>query len=389
MELRAPTDQGFDVQRLDDAWRVVEEGARQGVFSGAVVLVTRGGKIVLQRATGWAVCEPQRIPMVEGTIFDLASLTKVVATLPATLLLASDGALKLDDPVGKILPEFGTAGWKGETTIRRLLSHTAGLPAWLPLYLDHRGPEQYLAAIAQTPPVARPGDQVLYSDLGFILLGEVIRRISGQDIARFVSTELFAPLGLHTTMFNPPATMKDRIAATEQGNVTEIGMCGARADAYPRWRREVIWGETNDGNSFYGLGGVAGHAGLFGTASDLARYGQFWLKKGIWNGRQILAEALVGEATRDQAPGRGLGWRLPTPDVQREPDPGTALGHGAYGHTGFTGTSLWIDPARELVIVLLTNRLHPVARTEIEVVRPAFHAAVAAACGEGADHGGS
>ncbi len=391
MEHQPLTDQGFDAQRLDDAWGIVEEGVRQGAFGGAVATVTRGGTIVLHRATGWAVCEPSRIPMGEETIFDLASLTKVVATLPAVLLLVGDGALTLDDPVGRILPEFGTGGWKGDATIRRLLSHSAGLPAWLPLYLDQVGPERYLTAIAQTQPVARPGNQIVYSDLGFMLLGEVVRRVSGQDFARFVAAEVFAQLGLRATMFTPPASLRVRIAATERGNQTEIGMCGERAASFPDWRRDVIWGEVNDGNSFYGLGGVAGHAGLFGTATDLARYGQLWLQNGVWDGRRVLTEALVGEATRKQAPGRGLGWRLPdpTPNDHGAADPGSVLGPGAYGHTGFTGTSLWVDPAQGLVVVLLTNRLHPVARPEIEVIRPAFHAAVAAACDEGEHLGAS
>ncbi len=327
--------------------------------------------------------------MIEQTIFDLASLTKVVATLPAVLLLVGGGAFPLDEPVGRILPEFGTAGWKGEATIRRLLSHTAGLPAWLPLYLDHVGPEQYLEAITQTQPVARPGDRVVYSDLGFILLGEVVRRVSGQDIARFVSTEVFARLGLRTTMFTPPASLRERIAATEHGNRTEIGMCGERAGSFSRWRHEVIWGEANDGNSFYGMAGVSGHAGLFGTASDLARYGQLWLQDGVWEGQRVLNEVLVGEATREQAPGRGLGWRLPAPNASSATDPSNVLGPNAYGHTGFTGTSLWIDPARVLVLVLLSNRLHPVARSEIEAIRPAFHAAVTAACWEEEHYGAS
>ena len=383
MEHRPPTDQGCNAKLLDDAWNVVVEGAQQRAYAGGVASVKRAGSILLQRATGWAVYEPERLRMDEETIFDLASLTKVVATLPAVLLLAGGGSLTLDDPVGRILPEFGTAGWKGEATIRRLLTHTAGLPAWLPLYLHHLGPEQYLAAIAQTEPVARPGDQVVYSDLGFMLLGEVIRRVTGQDIAQFVSTALFAPLGLRATMFAPPASLRERIAATERANETEVGMCGERGSTFGRWRHDVIWGEANDGNSFYGLDGVAGHAGLFGTASDLARYGQLWLQNGFWDGGQVLPEALIGEATREQAPGRGLGWRLPAPGERGAADPGQVLGPGAYGHTGFTGTSLWVDPARELVIVLLTNRLHPVARPEIDVIRPAFHAAVAAACSEG------
>jgi CubicO group peptidase (beta-lactamase class C family) len=264
-------------------------------------------------------------------------------------------------------------------TIRRLLSHSAGLAAWTPFYLDQTGPKAYLASIARVEPIGKPGERVVYSDLGFILLGEVVRRVSGRDVAQFAAAEVFAPLGTGTMTFTPPESIRPRIAATERGNVTEIGMCGERAAAFPRWRREMIWGEVNDGNCFYGLSGISGHAGLFGTADGVARYGQLWLQGGVWKGSRLLSEAMIDEATRKQAPGRGLGWRLP----ERADDPGGVLGPRAFGHTGFTGTSLWIDPVRELVIVLLTNRLHPTARPEIEAIRPAFHAAVAAAFDKG------
>lgn len=380
MNIRPPIDRPLDLALLNDAWQVVVDGAEIGAYAGAVALVTERDAIALQRATGWAMLEPDRLPMTEETVFDLASLTKVVATLPAVLLLVAAGELALDDPVGRILPEFGIAGWQGEVTIRRLLSHTAGLPAWLPLYLDATGPEAYLAAIAHATPVAPPGDQVIYSDLGLILLGEVVRCLSGRDIARFAATEVFAPLGMSDTTFTPPTSMRRRIAATERGNQTEIGMCGERGATFPRWRRTMIWGEANDGNAFYGLGGIAGHAGLFGPASDLARYGRLWLQGGVWEGRLLLPAVLVAEATREQAPGRGLGWRLPAAvGADASDDPGGVLGPRAFGHTGFTGTSLWIDPIRESVLILLTNRLHPTARPEIEAIRPAFHAAVAAA----------
>jgi CubicO group peptidase (beta-lactamase class C family) len=340
----------------------------------------------LHRAAGCAVREPARIPMTTDTIFDLASLTKVVATLPSILRLVDRGALALDDHVGAVLPEFGSAGWKREVTIRRLLCHSSGLPAWLPLYLDHAGPEAYLAAISRAQPVAQPGERVIYSDLGFILLGEVVRRLSGLDIARFAATEVFAPLGLGDTGYTPAASLQPRIAATERGNETEIGMCGERAPAFPRWRRDIIWAEVNDGNSFYGLNGTAGHAGLFGTAADLARYGRLWLNGGTWQGRTMFRESLVTEATREQAPGRGLGWRVvPSSPIEGTTDPGAPLGPRAYGHTGFTGASLWIEPERQLVVVLLTNRLHPIARPEIEAIRPAFHAAIAAAIPKGSE----
>jgi CubicO group peptidase (beta-lactamase class C family) len=369
---------------MDEAWRIVAGGVEEGAYAGAVALIMRRGETCLCRAAGWAVREPVRVPMATDTIFDLASLTKVVATLPSILRLIDQGALTLDDPVGTVLPEFGTTGWKREVTIRRLLGHSAGLPAWLPLYLDRTGPAAYLDAISRVEPVAAPGEGVIYSDLGFILLGEVVRRLTELDVAHFAARDIFATLCLRDTDYTPDAALRPRIAATERGNETEIGMCGDRASAFPHWRRDVIWGEVNDGNCFYGLGGVSGHAGLFGTATDLARYGQLWLHGGTWEWHRIFGEELAAEATRAQAPGRGLGWRVVSPSSAADQnDPGLPFGSAAYGHTGFTGTSLWIDPSRALVVVLLTNRLHPAARPEIDAIRPAFHREVATAIDEG------
>ncbi len=208
---------------------------------------------------------------------------------------------------------------------------------------------------------------------------EVVRRVSGQDVAGFAAAEIFTPLGMRDTLFRPPPALKPRIAATERGNSYEMGQAGERAASFPHWRRELIWGEVHDGNAYYGLDGIAGHAGLFSTATDLARYGQMWLQRGSWRSTQVLPARLVAEATRPQAPGRGLGWLLAGPEPQPELFPGRGFSRTAYGHTGFTGTSLWVDPELELVVILLTNRVHPEVRDEIAVIRPAFHERVAAA----------
>jgi CubicO group peptidase (beta-lactamase class C family) len=369
-----------DTPPLDDAWRVVVAGAEQGAYAGAVALVARGDEALLHRATGWAVREPERIPAAPETIFDLASLTKVVATLPAILILIDRGAFGLDDPIGTVLPEFGTDGARRQITVRRLLSHTSGLPAWLPVYVDATGPAEYLAAISRVELESAPGSEVVYSDLGIILIGEAIRRVTGQDVAAFADREVFVPLGMRDTLFRPPAALRPRIAATEIGNPREIEMAAERAAEFPRWRDYLIWGEVHDGNCWYGLGGVAAHAGLFGPAADLHRYGLLWMRRGAWENRQLISTALIEEATRRQAPGRGLGWRVrPEEPKTLAEDPARSLADGAFGHTGFTGTSLWIDPARDLVVVLLTNRVHPRSREEIAAIRPAFHDAVAAA----------
>ncbi len=365
-------------ESLDAAWRIVTDGVELGAYAGAVALVAHRDRVILERACGWAVIEPERIPMVVETRFDLASLTKVVATLPTILRLIDQGVFGLDDPVAKVLPAFGVDEAKRAITVRHLLSHTSGLPAWLPLYLDQTGPAAYVAAIARADLEATPGNDVIYSDLGFILLGEIVRHVTGDDIATVAEREIFRPLGMAMTGFRLPSSEHPRIAATELGNPREIEMTGDRASEYPHWRQNIIWGDVHDGNAYYGLDGIAGHAGLFGTAADLLRYGQCWLHHGTLAGVQLLSPEIVVEATRDQGPGRGLGWRLPDPGGD-ETDLIRPLGADAYGHTGFTGTALWVAPALELVAVLLTNRVHPLSREEISTIRPAFAGAIAKA----------
>jgi CubicO group peptidase (beta-lactamase class C family) len=366
--------------RFQAAWQVVLDGEEEGAYAGAVALIAQEGEIKLHRATGWAVKEPFRVPMTPETIFDLASLTKVTATLPSVLQLIDAGKVRLDQPVGEVVPGFGCEGWKERVTIRRLLSHSAGFPAWQAVYLDGTGPEAYLQAIAAVEPAYEPGSQVIYSDFSFILLAEVVRRITGDDISTYSAREVFAPLGMPETMFTPASALRERIAATEIGNPYEYNTCGERAAEFPSWRTELIRGEVHDGNAFYGLGGIAGHAGLFSTAADLFRYGQCWLNGGELDGERVISEGLVREATREQAPGRGLGWRLPTPDPEENPlDPGRALGPRSYGHTGFTGTMLWMEPEHQFVVVLLTNRVHPTVVEKIGAVRRAFSRAIAEA----------
>ena len=360
------------------AWRIVTAGIEQSAYAGAVALVAHRDQIVLEQACGWAVVEPERIPMAVETRFDLASLTKVVASLPAILRLIDQEEISLDSPVAAILPSLAADAAKRQITVRHLLSHTSGLPAWLPVYLDRTGPDAYVGAIARAPLESEPGSNVVYSDLGFILLGEIIRQVTGDDVATYAEREIFAPLGMTATEFRPPRSRRRSIAATERGNPREIEMTGDRAADFADWRQEIIWGEVHDGNAHYGLSGVAGHAGLFGNAADLLRYGRCWLHGGVWDGTQLLSETIVAEATREQAPGRGLGWRVAGPAA--DPDELVApLGADAYGHTGFTGTALWVAPALELVAVLLTNRVHPRSRDEISTIRPAFAAKLAEA----------
>jgi len=385
-----PNGLGFDTNALDRAWISLVEGAQQHEYGGAVALIARHGQIVLHRATGWAVREPadQRSVMGVDEIFDLASLTKVTATLPAILQLVAAGRLELDQPVGEILPEFGTEGAKAGVTIRRLLTHSAGLSDWRPVFLDGMGADAYLADFAATQPEHTPGAQVIYSDPSFITLGEVVRRLTGESIAEYARREIFQPLSMTDTMFTPPAVLRSRIVATEVGNDFEAAKVPGREPVMTGgWRQRLLRGEVHDGNAWYGFEGVTGHAGLFGTALDLARYGTMWLNGGELDGVRVLPESIVREARTNQiaiegvTERRGLGWRmLPVPGTpEATPDSGRGLSQNAFGHTGFTGTSLWMEPEHDLVIVLLTNRVHPVVTTTYMERRAAFTEAVVGA----------
>jgi serine-type D-Ala-D-Ala carboxypeptidase len=384
----SPRDVNIDEARLDAAWRSMEEAAERHEFGGAVALIQRHGQTVLHRATGWAVREPEeeRSPMAPDTIFDLASLTKVVATLPSVLKLVDAGKIDLEQPVGEILPEFGTEGDKAGMTIRRLLTHTSGIISWRPVFLTGSGPEHYIADFAKDQPYKTPGEQVEYSCPGFITLGEVVRRVTGMPMPEFAKREVFDPLRMTDTMFTPPASLRERIAATEIGNGFEAEKeAGEPVDG--GWRDYLLRGEVHDGNAWYGFRGLSANAGLFGTAPDLSRYGQMWLNGGEIDGKRILPEGLVTESIREQtgldAPNdrRGLGWLMaPRPEDDAITHSGRGLSQRAFGHTGFTGTSLWMDPERDLVIVLLTNRVHPAVRVAYLPTRAAFTETIAEAC---------
>lgn len=383
-----PRDVNIDQEKLETAWRSLEDAAGRHEFGGAVALIQRHGQTVLHRATGWAVREPEeeRAAMAPDTIFDLASLTKVVATLPSILKLVDAGTIALEQPVGEILPEFGTEGDKAGMTIRRLLTHTSGIISWRPVFLTGSGPEHYLADFARDQPYKTPGEQVEYSCPGFITLGEVVRRVTGMPVAEYAKRQIFDPLRMTDTMFTPPASLRDRIAATEIGNGFEAEKeAGEPVDG--GWRNYLLRGEVHDGNAWYGFRGLSANAGLFGTAPDLARYGQMWLDGGALDGTRILPEELVAESIREgtglDAPNdrRGLGWLMaPRPGEDAGNHSGRGLSQRAYGHTGFTGTSLWMDPERDLVIVLLTNRVHPRVDVAYLPTRAAFTETIAEAC---------
>ena len=341
-------------------------------YPGAVLEVVRRGEIVVRWAVGFRSLVPHRQPATPETIYDLASLTKVVATTPLVLMGAAEGRLRLDDPVSTHLPEFRAPG----ITLRHLLSHTGGLPAWIPFYLEVAGYEAVVARASSIPATAAPGAQLVYSDLGFILLGEVARRALGAPLDVLAKSRIFDPLAMRDTTYRPDPRLRDRIAPTEDGTGTEQAMAGEAGHRHT-WRRYLIWGEAHDSNA-HAMGDVSGHAGLFGTADDLIAYAGMWLRRGQTDRGDVLPADLVQTATCGQPPDytRGLGWAL----TGRQGWWGESLSPSAFGHTGFTGTSAVIDPEHDLAIVLLTNAIHLGRdRTEILAFRPQLAGAIARA----------
>lgn len=288
--------------------------------------------------------------MQADTVFDLASVTKLF-TVTALLSMVDSGEVWLDMPVRAAIPEFRHQSVR----LRHLVTHTSGLPGWRPLYLRARGREAVLAAICEEELEREPGSEVEYSDLGLILVGEVVARTAGAPLEEAVSARIFAPLGMTATGYRLSGIPVDRFAATESGNRTEYGMCGNRAASFDRWRSGVIRGEANDGNCFYALDGVAGHAGLFSTAPDLTLFARTWLG----GGRPLLSAAVRLAACRTHVPGANpWAWGWMKPGAGFGAFMGDLAGPEAVGHTGFTGTSVLLDPSRDLFAILLTNRQH-------------------------------
>ncbi len=312
-------------------------------------------------ALGQATNIPRPEPLRFETPFDLASLTKPLATAPLALLLEEEGALELTAPTGEYLPELAHTPL-GERPLIALAQHAAGLAAWRPLYLQARSREAYVAAIAALPAATAPGG-VLYSDLGYILLGIVLERATGRGLDQLFRERIAVPLGLARTAFATRDRFDDA-AATEQGNAHERTMAGAAGERHP-WRTHLLRGEVHDANA-YMLGGAAGHAGLFGPIDEVAR-----LAGEILSPTRLRLSPEARRRLLDAGPGgRTVGWVTAGHSAAAR----GILPDDAPGHTGFTGTSVWLDPARTTVSVLLTNRVHPrVPPASFHVVRRAFH----------------
>jgi serine-type D-Ala-D-Ala carboxypeptidase len=334
-----PADVGVSATRLAAIDAIVAEGLARDRMPGAVVLVARRGAIVYRRAFGFRRVEPSREPMTVDTLFDLASLTKPVATATSIGKLIETGRLKPDDPVAQHLPDFAANG-KGEITVAQLLTHTAGLIPDNALRDYGDGREQAFARIHDLKPTAAPGSRFVYSDVGFLVLGELVETLSERSLEEFTRQQFFEPLGLRDTGFLPSTELAARAATTEQRE--------------GRWMR----GEVHDPRA-YALGGVAGHAGLFSTADDLAVFAQMLHGRGTYAGVRVLDASTVDLLTtpRDVPRGRRTyGWDNRSPYSSNR---GDLLSDGAFGHGGFTGTAMWIDPDLELTVIFLSNRVHP------------------------------
>ena len=337
LPVKSPTDVGMSSSRLAAIERVIERGIKAGGYPGASVVVGRKGAAVFEKGFGRLSWSESSTPVdAQRTIYDIASLSKVVGTTTAIMILYDEKKIGLDDAVVNYLPTFG-GGDKDKVTIRQLLTHTSGLPAGRDIWRIAQTPLEARALVLSTPLEGRPGAQYIYSDLGADILGLLVEVVSGEPLDKFLNRRVFEPLGMNETMYRPADSLKYRIAPTE---VTP-------PRGYP------LRGEVHDENA-YALGGVAGHAGLFSTAADLSVFAQMMLNGGEYNGVQIISKPTVELFTSRAFGHRALGWDTAEGDYGS----GRFLGPTAYGHTGFTGTSMWIDPEREMFVILLTNRVH-------------------------------
>lgn len=328
------------IAMLRDTVRAVLDAARaDSAFPGAFAVVGTGDSVLVQYGVGTMDWSPSPRPDA-NTLWDMASLTKVIGMTSAMMQLVEQGKVDLDAPVQRYIPEF-TGPYKDRVTVRHLLTHSSGLPAWRPLYKETTTPEAALALAIATRLDTLPGVRMVYSDLGAIILGQIVARVSGEPLERYVARHVFGPLGMTSTLYRPGPDLLPRIAPTE----------------FDPWRQRHLRGEVHDENA-YALGGVSGHAGLFSTGNDLARFARMYLNGGELDGTRIASPETIRRFTTVQDStfsNRALGWETPNGANSA----GHLMKRPAFGHTGFTGTSIWMDPSRDVFIVLLTNRVNP------------------------------
>ena len=346
---------------LDEA---VNAAIEQGRLPGAVLIVGHNGQIVYRKAYGKRAMVPAPEAMTVDTIFDIASLTKVTATTPSLMKLFEQGKFRLNDKVTDYIPEFQDG--KSDITIRNLFTHFSGLAPDVALVPPWTGYQTGLRLAATTRPQGPPGVRFVYSDINFILLGELVEKLSGEKLSEYARQNVFLPLGMKETLFQPPASLLPRIAPTERAAPSGAPLRGVVHDPTSRY-----------------MGGVAGHAGVFSTADDLARYAQMMLNGGELDGVRLFSPLTVEKFTEPQSPPdqpilRGLGWDIDSPLSGNR---GELFPIGSYGHTGFTGTSMWIDPSTKTYVILLANSVHPTQRPALTPLRAKVATIVAAAVG--------
>jgi uncharacterized protein YbbC (DUF1343 family)/CubicO group peptidase (beta-lactamase class C family) len=341
---------------------IVEAAIARHELPGAVVLVGRGDRILYRRAFGRRAIAPSPEPMTDDTIFDLASLTKVVATTTSVMQLVEQGRIRLRDPVGQFIPEFAAHG-KNSITILHLLTHTSGLPPDLPLEVEFSGADEAIRRASDLTPASQPGDRFVYSDINFFLLGDIVRRVGGERLDRYAKLHVFDPLAMGDTMFLPPASLQPRIAPTERCRP----LSWPCQDATAPFLRGIVHDPTARR-----MGDVAGHAGLFSTATDLSRFCRMLLDGGSLEGARILSPTTIERMITPSTPAgmkdvRGLGWDI---DSTYSSNRGDLFPVGSsFGHTGFTGTSLWLDPHTKSYVVFLSNRVHPDGKGDVTALR--------------------
>jgi CubicO group peptidase (beta-lactamase class C family) len=340
-------------QSVTDVDAIVRQGIRQGVYPGAVVVIGRKDSVLYARGYGhftWSPSSP--VPTPDSTLWDIASITKVMGTTSAAMRLVDARRLSLDAPVRQYLPEF-SGGQKDRVTVRMLLDHTSGLRSYVPFFKQARTRDAAKVLLYAEPPVRQPGRSPVYSDLNAILLGLVLESVSGLPLDSLVTREVFEPLELQGTTYRPSASVRRRTVPTAL------------------WRGHPVQGQVNDPNAVV-FGGAAGHAGIFSSGMDLARYAQVWLRNGVGPRGQWVTPATIRQfLTRGVNSGpRLLGWDTPELDGKEPSLFGTLISDAAYGHTGFTGTEIWVDPAHDLFLVFLTNRtFDPRARNAHHALR--------------------
>ena len=350
-------------QRFARAFAILRDAVKEQAFPGAALAVGYQGKLTASHGFGRFTYDSDAPPITRETVFDIASVTKAVAATTVAMILFERGWLKLEAPVAQLLPEFVSLSpphqrpKREAVTVRMLLAHSSGLPAYEKLFEYAHDRKQLLRAAMTTPLASAPGTRADYSDIGFILLGEILERIAGEPLDQFAQREIFDRLGMARTWFIPPLELRQQIPPTEDDRT---------------FRKRIIQGEVNDENAWV-MGGISGHAGVFASAPDLALFAECLLN----GGAPLLKPATTALFTRrEESPhgtSRALGWDTPS----QPSSSGTQFSASSYGHLGFTGTSLWMDPKRHLSVTLLTNRTWPDRRSQrIKEIRPLVHDAI-------------